>query len=240
MSLVIQSISEEIENRYIIYDAQLAGQLSADWFVADYWRNHGQLQAVNAGRGQAWFVSAGNQQYVLRHYRRGGLAAKISTDRYVWSGLDRTRAWREYQILVKLQALSLPAPRPVGAHVVRHGAFYTADILTVTLPDCESLSRNLQAHALPENQWREIGKCIRRFHEHDIYHADLNAHNILLDQAGQVYVIDFDKSRIDQDHSWHPLTLQRLHRSLRKLQNQHAHFNFSDKDWQALQAGYTG
>jgi 3-deoxy-D-manno-octulosonic acid kinase len=238
MSSGIKSVSEQLENSYIIYDAQLAGQISMQWFEPEYWRTHGDIQSVSAGRGQAWFIRHQQDNYVLRHYCRGGLAARISTDRYVWTGLDKTRAWREYHLLVKLQALGLPAPLPLAARVQRHGAFYSADLLTRRIPQSQPLSHILVDQPLDDGGWRSIGKCIRAFHRHDIYHADLNAHNILLDEHAQIYLIDFDKSGVDQDRSWQPRTLQRLQRSLLKLQTQDKHFHFSEANWQALLAGY--
>ena len=234
----IRSVSEQVENRYIIYDARLAGQISAQWFEPEYWRAHAEVQAVGAGRGQAWFIQNAEQSYVLRHYRRGGLVAKITSDRYLWTGLKKTRAWREYQLLVTLQEFGLPSPRPLAAQVRRQGRFYSADLLTQRIPDSQPLSRILAERSLNDTLWRSIGKCIRAFHDHDIYHADLNAHNILLDNKDHVYLIDFDKSSVDQDSSWHQRTLQRLQRSLIKLQTQGSNFHFSEANWQALMAGY--
>lgn len=234
----IRSVSEQLENRYIIYDAQLAGQISAQWFDPEYWRARAEVQAVGAGRGQAWFIQNAEQSYVLRHYRRGGLAAKITPDRYLWTGLRKTRAWREYQLLVTIQGLGLPSPRPLAAQVVRQGRFYSADLLTQRIPDSQPLSRILAERPLNDTLWRNIGKCIRAFHDHDIYHADLNAHNILLDNKDHVYLIDFDKSSVDQDSSWQQRTLQRLQRSLIKLHTQDSNFHFSEANWQALMAGY--
>ena len=234
----IRTISEQVENCYIIYDAQLAGQISTQWFEAEYWRAQGHLQSVAAGRGQAWFVQRQDQHYVLRHFCRGGLAAKITADWYVWTGLRKTRAWREYQLLVKLQKLGLPAPAPIAARVIRHGLFYTADLLTRCIPDSQPLSRVLAQRALDDRLWQRIGNCIRAFHEHDIYHADLNAHNILLNTSDQPYIIDFDKGSVDQDRSWQQRNLQRLLHSLLKLQALDPQFHFSETNWQTLLAGY--
>ncbi|MBI1422080.1 MAG: 3-deoxy-D-manno-octulosonic acid kinase [Gammaproteobacteria bacterium] len=234
----VRSISEHSEHGYIIYDARLSGQISAQWFDPEYWKTHGELETVATGRGQAWFIQSQDQQLVLRHYCRGGLAASFSPDRYVWTGLQRTRAWREYHLLARLQALGLPAPRPVAARVVRSGILYRADLLTLRIPDSQPLSRILEQQGLDSEHWQEIGKCIRAFHRHAIRHADLNAHNILLDSHGRVYLIDFDKSGVDQDRSWQQMTLDRLHRSLHKLQAQFTDYHFTEHDWQALQNGY--
>ena len=40
------------------------------------------------GRGAACFIEADGRNLVLRHYRRGGLIARLSADRYLWRGAD--------------------------------------------------------------------------------------------------------------------------------------------------------
>jgi len=208
------------------------------WFEPEYWRQHGEIEPVAAGRGRAWFVHRQQEHYVLRHYRRGGLAARITADNYFWNGLEKTRAWREYRLLVYMQELGLRVPYPLAARVLRHGMLYRADLLTRCIPESQPLSRVLAVQALEDQSWHAIGACIRDFHHHDIYHADLNAHNILLDAQGQIYLIDFDKSRILHHGRWKPQTLQRLHRSLLKLQSQQQPFFFTETNWQALLGGY--
>src|SRR5690606_1823588 len=53
-----------------------------------------QAQPVSSGgRQAAWFVQLPNAvQGVLRHYRRGGLIAKLIRDQYLWTGAQRTRS----------------------------------------------------------------------------------------------------------------------------------------------------
>ncbi len=209
------------------------------WFEPEYWRTLGEIQSVSAGRGRAWFIQNKEQSYVLRHFCRGGLAAKITADWYVWTGLEKTRAWREYHLLVKLQALGLPSPYPLAARVLRYNGFYRADMLIRRIPDSEPLSRILSERSLDNTLWRKIGECIRMFHRHDIYHADLNAHNILLDKQMQIYLIDFDKSGVVQHGRWKYNSLQRLRRSFIKLLTLDSQFHFNEGNWQALMTGYS-
>src|SRR5690554_5495799 len=54
------------------------------------------------GRQAAWYVRYGEHDAVLRHYRRGGLAAKISDNRYIWQGARRVRSFHEFEILRSL------------------------------------------------------------------------------------------------------------------------------------------
>jgi 3-deoxy-D-manno-octulosonic acid kinase len=125
--------------------------------------------------------------------------------------------------------------------VTRHGLFHRADLVTVRIDDSETLADALLSRPLDQDQWQAVGRCIRRFHDHNIWHADLNARNILLDHSGAVYLIDFDRGRFRYaGETWKAANLARLQRSLRKFQSQHQVFNYSAADWQALLAGYSG
>ena len=131
----------------------------------------------------------------------------------------------------------LPVPRPIAAQVQRQGIFYRGDLLVERIADAIPLSRVLQDHCLPLSQWQAIGACIKTFHRQGIYHADLNAHNILLRNT-EVFLIDFDKAEQRPAGRWHQANLRRLLRSLSKLANQYPCFAFNAEDWQSLNAAY--
>ena len=67
--------------------------------------------------------------------------------------------------------------------------------------------------------WAAIGRCIRRFHDYGLCHADLNAHNILLRGDREVFLIDFDRCARRQPGMWRDANLARLRRSLDKLED---------------------
>ena len=188
------------------------------------------------GRGAAWIVPAQGSdpgEWVLRHYRRGGLPAKLVSDLYLWPGLELTRPWREWQLLAELHTLGLPVPRPVAARVARNGVAYRGDLITRRIPAAHSLAELLQRKAAPP--WRGIGACIRRFHEAGVWHADLNAHNVLVDREAAVWLVDFDRSeRRRPAPDWRQGNLERLQRSLRKLGQDDM------QAWQVLLGGYAG
>jgi 3-deoxy-D-manno-octulosonic acid kinase len=231
-------VVEQKGNQFLLYDASFTGKLTGDWLDSDYWQDKATIEPAGLGRGSAWFISTSQESYVLRHYRRGGLVAHFSTDRYLWTGIKNTRAWREWNLLAQLYSYRLPAPVPVAARVIRSGLFYTADILTIKLNDTMSLSAYLKQDKLSDAGWKEIGKTIRSFHLHQIYHADLNAHNILLDKSGSVSLIDFDKGCVKAGNRWYTGNLNRLHRSLVKLGKESAEFHFNEANWQQLFTGY--
>jgi len=171
-------------------------------------------RAVSAGgRQAAWFVRGGFGDAVLRHFRRGGLAARISAASYLWQGEARTRSFAEYRLLRELHERGLPVPAPVAAAYWRRGWSYRAAILVSRLPDVQPLAR-----CLDRPVWGAVARAIAGMHDAGVWHADLNAYNILLDPAGSAWLIDFDRGRAGGvSESERRNNLHRLRRSLRKV-----------------------
>jgi 3-deoxy-D-manno-octulosonic acid kinase len=204
---------------FILYEEALTGHAGAAWFSARHWARQKSLRGgTGGGRGDTWIVAGTDGDWVLRHYRRGGWAARLSTDYYLWTGLARSRPWREWRLLYSLYKEGLPVPQPVAARVQRYGLVYRGDLITRLIPDSRSLASHLRASGIEQVPWHAIGACLRRFHDAGVPHADLNAHNILLDNRDRVFLVDFDKSVRRQPASgWQQANLHRLWRSLHKL-----------------------
>lgn len=225
----------------ILYDPSRIDHPTAVDFDAVALTRAGRVAGQARGRGSAWFVAArppAAGQWVLRHYRRGGLVARLSADRYLWRGAAATRCFRELELLAALEALGLPAARPVATRYVRGGASYRADLLTVAIPASQSLAA-LLAQPLAPAAWYAIGACVRRFHDAGVCHADLNAHNVLLDAGGGVHLVDFDRGSIRAPGAWRAANLARLERSLAKLAGGEA-TQFGARERAELRAGYEG
>jgi 3-deoxy-D-manno-octulosonic acid kinase len=77
-----------------------------------------------------------------------------------------------------------------------------------------------------------VGAAIAGLHRAGVDHADLNAHNILIDAKGTVSIIDFDRGRVRAPGTWAARNLLRLRRSLVKIGH------FSEESWGRLTAGY--
>jgi 3-deoxy-D-manno-octulosonic acid kinase len=207
-------------------------------FDPNYWSARRELSIVSGGRGSAWFVGPAAQPLVLRHYRRGGFIARLSQDRYWWSGEDRVRAFAEWRLLDYLAQRGLRVPKPVAAFYRRAGMTYRCDLITQRIVNAQSLSAALARTPLPENTWRSIGTAIVRLHSHGVDHADLNAHNILLDDKPDISVIDFDRGRLRAPGQWTLGNLRRLERSLAKISMSLPPDRFTPAAWQQLLAGY--
>jgi 3-deoxy-D-manno-octulosonic acid kinase len=207
-------------------------------FDPEYWAARGELAAVSGGRGSAWFIGTAANPWVLRHYRRGGWIARISQDRYVWSGEQRVRAFAEWRLLKILAQRGLPIPTPVAAWYRREGMTYRCDLITQRIAHARSLSATLASSALAQSSWRAIGEVVARLHASGVDHADLNAHNILLGPQEAVSVIDFDRGRLRTPGAWAAGNLRRLHRSLTKISLALPPDRFSRADWDYFLDGY--
>jgi 3-deoxy-D-manno-octulosonic acid kinase len=222
----------------ILYDSDRVLKPTEEIFESTFWEGNGKIVARASGRGAAIFIRDAERDWVLRHYRRGGLVARVLGDRYLWLGAERTRAFREWRLLHDLHARGFPVPAPVATRYVRAGFCYRADLLTTTLPAARTLSDSIAGAFLKEAIWRAIGATIARFHGAGVHHADLNAHNILLAEGGAVYVLDFDRGRIRERGAWEQAVLSRLHRSLLKVRGQRPEVRFEQRNWQELLDGY--
>lgn len=200
------------------------------------------LQAARAtgGRGATLFIDCAGQPCALRHYYRGGFVGRLISDQFLWLGESLTRCFREWLLLDQLTQMGLPVPRPLAARYRRSGLVYRADLITVRLPDVETLAVRLASGGVSAEVWGRIGECIARFHRAGVWHADLNAHNVQIDSAGRIFLLDFDRGRIRPvARSWQQANLARLRRSLMKVGNSSVGApEFSAQDWRRLVAGY--
>lgn len=221
---------------HILYDAALIEHPDEVLFSPDTSSTSGKANAI--GRGEAQFYQYQGRNVVLKHYLRGGMVAYLLKDRYFGLNYEHTRSYREFRLLHQLQKLGLPAPVPVAACAERSGLFFRAALVTEEIPDAQTLADQLMQAALDDQTWQAIGRCICQFHIHDVYHADLNARNILINQD-KIHIIDFDKGAFRYlSDSWKSSNLARLKRSLLKFKSQNKGFYFDDSNWKQLLQGY--
>jgi 3-deoxy-D-manno-octulosonic acid kinase len=231
---------------YILYDASIIADPELQLFVRDYHTNSAVQQNNTAsnsnsgiGRAKVVYFQVNDNSYVLKHYYRGGAVARLLKDRYIGFNIENSRAFREWRLLKRMTSLGLPVPDAVAAHVEKSRFFYRADLITREIKHSRTLAEILSESELDAAIWKAVGQCVARFHYHDVYHSDLNARNILLTEAGDIYLIDFDNSYIRlHATTWRMENLSRLKRSLLKFKKNTQGFNFDEDNWSALLAGY--
>ncbi|NIM41784.1 MAG: 3-deoxy-D-manno-octulosonic acid kinase [Hydrogenophaga sp.] len=194
--------------------------------------------ATGSGRGQARLVQTDGHGLVLRHYRRGGLMARLSDDRFWREPAHLSRAMREFALLRLMRSWRLPVPAPALARHRPHGLVYSADIAVGLIEGSRNLVQRLQAAPPSPDEWAALGRAIRALHERQVFHADLNAHNLLLDAQGKAWVVDFDKCAVRPGEAWKADNLARLLRSLRKEAGRVTPFHWDEADWALLTTAY--
>lgn len=223
-------------------------------FDAEALEQRGLITGIaSAGRGGTVFFELDGHPLVLREFRRGGMVRHISTRYYVQSGLERSRAMREYALLIELESLQLPAPVVFAARRTRQGLLESGELVTQRLPGHTLVEKLLEVEGAYDASAHEqdasinaiavaVGQCIARFHAAGVEHADLNAHNILIDESSNtVSLLDFDGGRRHSGKSvsastlWAARNMARLARSFER-EGLHSVFPILERAWRvALQ-----
>jgi 3-deoxy-D-manno-octulosonic acid kinase len=230
-------------NNFIAYNRILFEEFPQCLFDPEYLEANSLLETTDNklkhGRGGVYGFNYKGFELVLRHYNRGGIPAKIIKDKYMWVGFANSRAMLEMEMLQAMYKMGLPVPEPVAVHVHRELMVYQADIVTVLIPNSKTLSSILLEVEFSSEEWQKIGQIIKKFHNFNCNHVDLNAHNILRDAGGKFYLIDFDRSSIkDVSGKWKMKNLERLKRSLEKLASVHNGFNYTSLKFASIMQGY--
>lgn len=201
----------------IVFDPARLRQATPAMFDAASYGADAQPIQGQGGRGAAWFVRGEFGDAVLRRYRRGGWMARLSDSDYLWQGEDKVRSFREFTLMQRLCRAGLPVPAPIAAYYRRSGLRYRAAILIERISDVRSFADAVGSQR-DEAPWAKVGAAIARCHRHAAHHADLNAHNLLIGGNDDVWLIDWDKGRMETAAGkWCDLVLARLERSLRKI-----------------------
>ncbi|MEM7430903.1 MAG: 3-deoxy-D-manno-octulosonic acid kinase [Pseudomonadota bacterium] len=231
---------EKTRDGAILYDRLVISEISEEQFDPRKWLHAEPLggELGSGGRGNTMYIGNIPRQFVLRHYVRGGLIGKLISDLYVYTGADETRPFREWRMLAKMADSGLRVPRPAAARFRRRGPFYTADLITVRVPNVTPLTVWLRQSAGDETFWMNLGGGIQAFHAQGVYHADMNAHNLQIDQTGALWMLDFDRGRLMSPGPWQQRTLQRLHRSLEKIKRLDPQLHYQPHNWEQLIEGY--
>ena len=143
---------------------------------------------------------------VIKHYRRGGLLRYFIKQRYL--KLGKTRAQIEFKLLQVVRNLGINAPEPV-AYAHRGCIFYQAWLVSRAIKHPLSLALlSLKDEKKTRQAMESVIEQISVLIQNGILHVDLHPGNIVVDGAGRIFIVDFDKGQIH-------------HKSTEKLRNRY-------------------
>ena len=213
----VREASHRSPRRDALYDASLPGHADEGWFVPiagmAACRSSGRPVAAAPSRSSAMTRSAGCCSFLgvaAVRWRACSTTVTCTPARIVRGAFANGACcarWRR----------STCRRRDRSLHATGDGPFYRADLLTAELPSRTTLAQALVSTTADAALVRHRTRCIGRFHAHGVRHADLNANNIVLGPAREVYLLDFDRGRIVARGAREDAVLARLERSLVKV-----------------------
>ena len=221
------------KKQIIWYDDSILTDSPEQCCDSDFWQQQNKVIGSAQGRGTTWFVALDKMDAALRHYRRGGLFGRLVKDHYIFTSWEKTRSYQEFQLLNTLIEAGVNVPKPIAAKAVKRTFCYQADLLSEKIPNARDLVAILQEKALPKDMYQKIGNEIRKMHAAQVNHTDLNIHNILIDDKGNVWIIDFDKCCQQPGDEWKKTNWDRLKRSFVKEVNKR-NIHWDEKYWAYL------
>ena len=201
-------IIKKINNQYIFYDKDIGINIEELFLNGDFTTNEVlNVQWIN------------DNKWVKKHYFRKGLMSCLN-DKYVVGKVQNTRSYKEFAILNYLYKSNFNTCKPIIGWVTYTYLYYTANLITNSLPSY-TLQEVLSSNNMKDEYWKKIGIEIRKMHDLNIYHGDLNITNIMIDkESGSISILDFDKSYFRKIKKHHiKSNLDRLKRSLIKIFN---------------------
>jgi 3-deoxy-D-manno-octulosonic acid kinase len=190
------------------------------WLLAPRLALPADAEAVESGRGPVYRCElAGGTRVVVRIFRRGGLVARLVAETYVGF---RPRPLRELAVTVEARRRGVPAPEVLAARV-EGGLIYRGALVTVEVPSSATLVEALRRAPDAAERRRlaaATGRALAMLHGAGVFHADLNATNILVRDGADVVLLDFDRARLapaSLSAAARRRNLRRLARSLAKL-----------------------
>lgn len=161
---------------------------------ADWYLTAPERQAHLAGRGKLIRRNlSGLGDVIAKRYVRGGLLHFVNADLFLRYGAVRSA--REFTMLELAREIGVNAPSPI-ASIWEGARLYRAWLVMQEIRGEETLAAvSVQDEARAIRALDQFVNQLDLLVKNRILHVDLHPGNVLLDEADNLYVIDFDKSR---------------------------------------------
>jgi 3-deoxy-D-manno-octulosonic acid kinase len=198
-------------------------------------------EPVVGGRGGTRRIElAGGKAVYLRKYLRGGFVRFFNYDRYF---LRPPRPVLELVATEAARAAGCYVPVVHGIAIEEAGPFYRGWIVTGALQVVATLAEGLDGVGATKRAefLGKAGAAVAVLHRAGVYHVDLTGENLLLDRAGEVAIVDFDRAGLGEPNSVKrsQAGMDRLWRSLVKMSLERG-FDLAPDERRWLDKGHTG
>jgi len=155
-------------------------------------------RGVLGGRGYVGVQDIqGLGRVFVKQYAHGGLLRHLTGGHFLCLG--PTRSLTEFEMLERVRSIGINAPRPMifvnkGSFLYRSWLFMEEISESRNLAEVSSSAKAEDADVLQDSMTK-LGRQVLKLIERKIFHVDLHPGNVLVDQAGVVYLVDFDKAR---------------------------------------------
>jgi tRNA A-37 threonylcarbamoyl transferase component Bud32 len=176
------SIRKE-DNLTLIYKPALSGL----WNPAKTKGPMGETTTLT-GRSPLRFIEP---DMVVRTLMHGGVFRHITAKRF----LSPNRTIRELKVSAYLAAHGLRTPEILAVRLIKAGLFYSIDVVSKFIPDSKDLLVHFEkGHTDSLELIKKSGSLIRQIHDLGVYHTDLHIKNLLMENSGNLWVLDLDKA----------------------------------------------
>ena len=152
------------------------------------------IEDILAGRAQVVRTTLdGLGPVVIKYYKRGGMIRRFNESVYVRRGTPRSH--HEFEILQKVRTLGVSSPEPL-VWATKGGLFYKAFLVTRNIGDHRSLvDICMDTSEACRSALEKTAEHMELLIKNHIHHVDLHPGNVLVDNQGSVFIIDFDKAK---------------------------------------------
>lgn len=153
-------------------------------------RNHGTLE----GRAEIATIHLGDiGPVVVKRYTRGGVIRVFNSSTYL--KIFQYRCKEEFTLLVLLRQLGIRVPRPIA--FAYHGKLlYKAWLISQEIKNARTLAELSRSE--PDRVEELMPTLIDQLDmliDNRIYHVDFHPGNVIVNDQGQLFIIDFDRAR---------------------------------------------
>lgn len=155
-------------------------------------------RGVLAGRGYTGIQTIeGLGRVFVKQYAHGGLLRTVTGGQFLCVGPSRSLL--EFTMLERVRSLGINAPKPML--FVNKGSFlYRTWLFMEEIPESRNLaevsgSEKGEDSDVLHDAMTKLAEQVLTLVSHKVFHVDLHPGNVLVDNTGRVFIVDFDKAR---------------------------------------------